>query len=145
MVPTCHPERKHKARGLCEPCYRKPLAAARYARDPEAGIQRVEAWRAKNPGKATQYHRTHKLKKYGLTLAEYAAKLDSQGGVCSICNNPGTPGVKSLSVDHNHNTGEVRDLLCQRCNTMVGMALERPDILRKGAEYLERFGSHGRS
>jgi hypothetical protein len=50
--------------------------------------------------------------------------FQAQGGVCAICNQPPSPG-RNLSVDHNHETGEVRGLLCVGCNTGVGYH-ERP-------------------
>lgn len=53
-------------------------------------------------------------KVYGLTAAEYDALLEAQGGRCAICR--GKPKSKRLAVDHNHKTGEVRGLLCSRCN-----------------------------
>lgn len=79
---------------------------------------------------------------YGLTVAQYRRMLKEQGGVCAICrrkdsalNRQGRP--RRLSVDHDHNTGEVRRLLCHYCNSLIGMAKSDPAILRAAAAYLE--------
>jgi hypothetical protein len=66
-------------------------------------------------------------RRYGLTISEYNAKFEAQGGVCSICH--GDNGEKRLCVDHNHETGAVRGLLCHRCNLMLGYSEERRELL----------------
>lgn len=82
--------------------------------------------------------------KYGLTKDQYDSMLESQGGVCLICKRPemrvNSHGeVDSLAVDHDHETGKVRGLLCVRCNTMVGFSGDSPERLRNAADYLESF------
>lgn len=57
-----------------------------------------------------------------------------QGGRCKIC---GATPSKPLNVDHDHDTDEVRGLLCGFCNTVLGLSLESPDILRRCVLYLE--------
>jgi hypothetical protein len=59
-------------------------------------------------------HASQVEKTYELTGEEYRALLERQGGVCAICK--GRPQSKRLAVDHDHKTGEVRGLLCSRCN-----------------------------
>lgn len=84
-----------------------------------------------------RYVRDSTLKlKYGITIEEYEKIFDSQNGVCDICKKP-DPRGRRLSVDHNHNTGKIRSLLCGNCNSMLGMSGDNPDLLRKGAKYLE--------
>jgi hypothetical protein len=87
---------------------------------------------------------------YNLTFTEYAEMYAQQGGVCAICAQPETallPGRKTkdtgsrtrdLSVDHDHKTGTIRQLLCNACNHMLGHAKDTPAILRAAADYLER-------
>lgn len=79
---------------------------------------------------------------YGLTLAEYGEKLVAQNGVCAICEKPETAKlhgkVKPLSVDHNHDTGEIRDLLCSSCNHLLGHAREDRNILLAAVKYLDK-------
>lgn len=78
----------------------------------------------------------HLLKKYSLTQTEYADMLLSQQGVCAICGNPETLLDRNLAVDHNHVTGEVRSLLCYRCNRAIGSFEDNSDLLFSAALYL---------
>lgn len=72
---------------------------------------------------------------YGLTLADYAAMLEKQRGLCAICGKQN----KKLVVDHNHSTGKVRALLCRSCNTGIGCLKESPDIFNRALKYLEAY------
>lgn len=79
-------------------------------------------------------------KNYGITLEQYEEMLTFQGGVCAICGDPpsGTNSrTDNLHVDHCHQTGRVRGLLCHMCNRGLGSMRDNPRLLRKGAEYLE--------
>lgn len=81
---------------------------------------------------------------YSLSKAEYDAKVDAQEGRCAICRKSpeerpdAKRKVKRLSVDHNHRTNVLRDLLCRRCNLLVGF-LEGPHVA-EAAAYLMRHG-----
>jgi hypothetical protein len=87
---------------------------------------------------------------YDLSFTQYAEMYAQQGGVCAICNQPETaklPGrktdetenrVRDLSVDHDHMTGAVRQLLCNACNHLLGHAKDNPDVLRAASDYLDR-------
>lgn len=76
--------------------------------------------------------------KYGITLEEYRAKLESQYDCCAICSTLFPGGKKkSFFIDHNHRTGQVRGLLCRECNLMIGHAKDSADILRSAIFYLE--------
>lgn len=57
---------------------------------------------------------------YGIDLDEYERMLAVQGGVCAICDQPEKAKNRLLCVDHDHQTGVVRGLLCTRCNTALG-------------------------
>jgi len=63
--------------------------------------------------------------------------------VCAICNEKETIVIKgsvaSLSVDHDHDTGVIRGLLCKRCNRAIGSFNDDPKLLREAALYLERL------
>lgn len=72
-------------------------------------------------------------RKYGLAPGEYARMLAQQGGRCLVC---GATPSRALMVDHCHETGQVRGLLCGFCNSMLGMALDCPEVLRRGQIYL---------
>ena len=64
-----------------------------------------------------------------------------QGGVCAICKKPekskwNTEQPMLLAVDHDHETGRVRGLLCNNCNTGLGKFMDDPDLLSSAIEYL---------
>jgi hypothetical protein len=72
-----------------------------------------------------------------------------QSGKCSICNNSETVKdlkgkIKYLAVDHNHETGEVRGLLCNACNTGIGKLGDSVKILENAIKYLKERGSYGK-
>jgi len=82
---------------------------------------------------------------YAMSANEYDAQLAFQNYVCAACQseNPvGRDGVtrENLSVDHNHATGENRALLCQRCNKILGLAKDHPEVLLFLVEYLRQHG-----
>ena len=88
--------------------------------------------------------RTRELKAYGLTVEEYTTLVESQHGRCCICQvipqtDSKTRLESSLHVDHDHITGEVRGLLCRRCNQTLGRMEDKPELLRAAAAYLERW------
>lgn len=93
-------------------------------------------------GRNRERYRKDQLKaKFGITPEQYQAMHDAQQGVCAICGEPETR-VRSgrlctLAVDHDHVTGAVRDLLCNRCNTGLGWFQDRADLLRRAALYVE--------
>lgn len=77
-------------------------------------------------------------RKYGITLAERNAMLVAQGGHCAICPATEPGGRGEFHVDHDHNTGRVRGLLCHSCNTAIGLLGEDPKRLGAVLEYLKR-------
>lgn len=84
--------------------------------------------------------RLRSKRKYGISEKEYLALFDAQGGVCAICGKPETKinrGTLSiLSVDHNHETGKVRGLLCSACNAGLGNFRDDRELIAKALEYL---------
>lgn len=103
----------------------------------------VRQWQRENVEKTERNSRSQNLKPYGLTLEEYNERLAEQGGVCAICLAPerdshGRTGrVFSLAVDHDHSTGRIRGLLCQRCNRAIGLLNDDAERIRRAASYLE--------
>lgn len=86
--------------------------------------------------------RKRHLKKYGLSLEDYNNMLVVQHGVCVICGDlektsHSTGLVHNLSVDHNHQTGKVRGLLCHHCNTGLGGFKDNILLLEKAIQYLK--------
>ena len=84
----------------------------------------------------TKYARTTALRKYGLTPACYAKMLEEQGDACAICGRDSFSEGKHLAVDHCHDSGVVRGLLCGPCNQALGMLGDNPAMLLKAAKYL---------
>lgn len=80
--------------------------------------------------------------KYGITLAQYNEMLAEQGGVCAICHRPESVHIAgkriALSVDHNHETGAVRGLLCKGCNTFMGMVDNIPGVVDRILAFAKR-------
>lgn len=85
------------------------------------------------------------LAKFGLTRNTYEALLAAQGGACAICDRPQWGNGNKYAVDHDHaccpgvkSCGKcVRGLLCNSCNSALGMMDDQPERLRKAAAYLE--------
>lgn len=92
-------------------------------------------WREKNP----DAHKDRMLRSaYGISLGDYNSMLVNQGGVCAICfsDDVGKKNAKYFYVDHDHKTGEVRGLLCHRCNTFLGHARDNLATLVGAIYYL---------
>ena len=70
---------------------------------------------------------------YGISLEDYDVMFERQGGACAICKRTGL----TLCVDHCHLTGEVRGLLCIRCNSAIGFCSDDPTLLQAAAAYLQ--------
>lgn len=77
-------------------------------------------------------------KKYGISLEEYLQLATDQDGVCAICLKPEPVKNRQLAVDHNHETGKVRGLLCSRCNPALGYLEDDPLRAEAAARYLRR-------
>ena len=73
---------------------------------------------------------------YGIGLEEYNDMLNAQDGGCFICGKQ----EDTLCVDHDHDTGEVRGLLCHSCNRGIGLLGDSSDTLIRAAEYLQGYG-----
>ena len=79
-------------------------------------------------------------RKYGISLEDYQCMVNEQGDCCAICGTVEKGEARGhkryWSVDHDHNTGAVRGLLCQKCNTLIGLAGDDIAILKRAIEYL---------
>lgn len=115
----------------------------------EPGESNQEWWARKwasRTVKTPHFERSRMVRKYGLTPAEYSAMHVAQDGKCAICEREETSmtvkgAVRSLAVDHCHNTGKVRGLLCSRCNTTLGRIEESPQLLRAMFDYLHKHSA----
>lgn len=97
--------------------------------------------------------KNHLKLRYGITLEEWEKRLEEQGGVCAICGLEETritrPNAKKyvsgakprLSMDHNHDTGVARGLLCYKCNIGIGHLQESISNLEAAIAYLKKWDS----
>jgi hypothetical protein len=108
--------------------------------DDEAG---KASWAARQrefyrtPSGKRSYRNSELTKKYGITLDQFEKLLESQGGACAICGTKEPKGRGSFNVDHDHDSGKVRSLLCHHCNTGLGAFRDDARILAKAAAYLQ--------
>ncbi|WP_405748329.1 endonuclease VII domain-containing protein [Streptomyces canus] len=98
------------------------------------------AWYHNNRERARKNHREWNLRsQYGISEADFLNLLEVQGGKCALC--PvvfSTEGPRrNLCVDHDHDTGLVRGLLCARCNTSIGQLGDNAEGLRRALAYVE--------
>ena len=128
-------------------------------KDPEKQRERLRKWRAANPDKVrAQQKRSNRQKQqsdyydknnevifenyikrtYNIDLNKYNSLLSEQQGVCAICKKECVSG-RRLAIDHNHDTGEVRGLLCCKCNRGLGNLNDDLELLRQAVLYLERY------
>lgn len=122
----------------CKDCVRS-YNKAHYHKNRAASIASSRKWAIDNPDKRRH---SNLVRQYGITLDDYMHMHDEQGGVCKICGNSETlvrhGSPKPLCVDHCHETGKVRGLLCHNCNTALGKFKDSPEILQSALNYLKR-------
>lgn len=93
---------------------------------------RLKVWRAKDPRRQPRAMRKHK---YGITHDEFEKLMESQGHGCAICWEDFDEAT--AQVDHDHETGAVRGLLCRQCNLGLGNFREDLCLLDRAAKYLK--------
>ena len=80
----------------------------------------------------------NKLKKaYGIGLEEYNKLFKDQEGCCAVCGIHQSELTRSLAVDHCHTTGKIRGLLCNKCNTALGLLNESEEIMKNLINYVQ--------
>jgi hypothetical protein len=83
-------------------------------------------------------YRRHQLKKkYGISLEQYDQMLALQNGRCGVCESVSPRGKPTFAVDHCHDTGRVRGLLCGPCNQAIGLLGDNEKLLFKAIQYLK--------
>lgn len=129
----------------------------------EHKLKKLEQWRIDNPDKKKEQKRRHYeknkekykiiaklsqeknkeryaslalIRKYGITLNQYNWLREQQNYCCAICGESEAKYEKKLVVDHDHETGKIRKLLCTNCNVGIGMLKDNPNILDSAAKYL---------
>lgn len=121
-VPECHPERKHRAFGLCHTCYNNKRRL-----DPVACVLQRQ--------REARYRERHREELRLKSKLRYAALEQAGRGTCEICKKSNL----KLCKDHNHLTDTSRGLLCSNCNLLLGHAKDDIDVLEGAIEYLKRY------
>jgi hypothetical protein len=94
----------------------------------------------KHPEKHSKYSWKSRIKKmYGVTEDHYLGLYVSQNGKCAICKESIELRGKQTHIDHNHETLEVRGLLCHGCNTAIGLFKESEDNMNNAIKYLKGY------
>lgn len=120
----------------CKKCCAESVMKC-YWKDPIAKKEYIRQWQLKNPGVRYETARKSDLKiKYGITLEDYNRMFDAQLGKCHICKKHQIEFKKKLAVDHNHQTGKVRGLLCEHCNKALGGFRDNIEYLEEAIKYL---------
>lgn len=141
-------ENKDGHRNECKDCWKK-ICKARYAQNRDEYIARTQKWREDNPEKYEEWRRRNReenreriaavnrraylQRKYGLSPDDFEFLVVAQGGKCRICE--AAEGEK-LHVDHHHDSGLVRGLLCGKCNKAIGLLDEDPQLFEAATSYL---------
>lgn len=142
----CHQEKPLSefsgGRGKCKPC-RSLEQRARYEADRERWLLYARSRREKNGTTIREYQRAYRKKNkdairdrglrylYGISMEEFEKLAKRQAWRCAICEQK-----KKLSVDHDHQTGEIRGLLCASCNCGLGYFQDDPGLLASASSYL---------
>ncbi len=113
---------------------RKSTVEGKYSQCTSCQSAYKTQWKKDNADK----HRNGVLMRlYGITLSDYNNFLEAQDDSCAVCKTHKDNVPKNLHVDHCHETGKVRGLLCNHCNLMLGYAFDSVDTLKNAIEYLE--------
>lgn len=147
---TVDRQRKDGFRPQCKKCSRSRPKT----HDPEYYREKARRYRLENPEKVKEFQklwrisnpevykesarRTHLRTTFNISLEEYNELFEKQGKACAICKgtSPQDSMGRSFCVDHNHITGEIRGILCFRCNKALGWFRDDERLLEKALSYL---------
>lgn len=97
------------------------------------------AYHAKHKAERNAYNKAYRLRTlYGISQEQYDEMVIRQRGLCAICGH--APTKNALAVDHDHDTGAVRGLLCLQCNTALGKLGDNEESMLKVLAYLRGEG-----
>ena len=103
-------------------------------------LEYVREYQKANPERVKRQQKDSTLRrKYGISLDEYKRMCIAQDGKCAIC--PSKSGI--LNVDHDHKTGKVRKLLCNRCNRVLGILEEDEKLILSVLDYVRANSDNG--
>ena len=120
-------ENPGRYKAICKPCFNTKRS------------EKVASGEWKTPT-LTQQRNSRLKRQYGIDNEDYDAMYHYQNGRCGICGVHQNELTKSLAVDHDHETGTVRALLCGKCNRGLGMYDDDPFLMEIAAEYLRSHG-----
>lgn len=122
---------KHLFKSSCNTCLFK-----KHRDWVESNQDRVEEYRSRDPWTLAK-----RCARRGITPEQLVDRYERQEGCCAICKTE--VALMESAIDHNHETGEFRGVLCKQCNRALGMFKDSTKTLRSAVEYLEAFGSYG--
>ena len=106
----------------------------RYAADADWRAYKASEAKKRPPG---SWRDSHYKRTFGITAAEYDRMLAEQHGGCAICGSSVADATgRKLAVDHCHDSGRVRGLLCYSCNLAIAKLKDDPDLAERAAQYL---------
>lgn len=117
--------------------YMRSFTKKHYIKNKDIINKKLKVYRDKHKPQYDEYGYKYR---YNLTMDQLRQMFVSQNGCCAICNDK-FKSRQQTHIDHNHTTGKVRQLLCRRCNTMLGFAKENISILAKAVEYLNKWNN----
>ena len=136
LCPVCSVEKSlemfWKGQYLCIPCQKE---------------KQKNSWVSRTPKKRLEQHLKYK---YGVTHDEFLVQWNEQKGCCAICTSE-LPDLmtydnrrRGYAIDHNHETGEFRGILCLTCNSLLGMAKDSEQVLVRAIAYLRKKGTYAK-
>ena len=96
--------------------------------------------RSRYEGRKEEINDKRAAKLYNLTYDEVVRMRQEANGICKCCGRAGLHHHKRLVIDHDHTTGQVRGLICSRCNSILGFAQDDLSTLKNLVSYLENNG-----
>ena len=122
---------KHLLKSWCKTCHYK-----HHKSWVDSNPEKVRTYRAKD--KWTLKKRTAR---HGISEEDFWSMYENQDGSCVICDK--AIQAEDSAIDHNHQTGEVRGILCKSCNRGLGLLGDSVENLKRAVEYLKENGSYG--
>lgn len=143
---TCGEEKYHNGKKLiCRRC-NNARSSSWQKTNREKANKRNREWVQANKKQAQYRSRISKVRKiYGLSEEEYITLLEKHDHKCSICGRPERTSIKgtvwNLSIDHCHNTGKIRGLLCAQCNVGLAKFGESIRYFKNAIKYLQKWNT----
>lgn len=132
-----NPRGKYGRENICNEC--SNTRSAEYKKNNSEKVRESSRkWARENRDKNRSTHYKHR---YGIVLDDYNRMFEEQDGYCGICGTHQARFKKRLAVDHCHETGDVRGLLCDDCNKGLGNFKDNVDYLSKALQYLRAVDS----